>query len=200
MGGIVGRGAPTSMNRERAIRLVLPSAAFVLAIFLWEAVVRVNHIPPVILPAPSLIAADAGQGLGDLVRLSARDPDDHLRGADRGDRRRRAARAAVRPVAAARIHVLPFAVILQVTPVDLDRAAPAHLLELRVRRFWSAPSSSPSSRFSPTRRSDCRRSTTTSSISFRCIAPRAGGNCYGCAFPPPCPIFSAACGSAAAWR
>ncbi len=44
------------MSRERRIRLVLPIVAFAAAIALWEAVVRVNHIPPVILPPPSLIA------------------------------------------------------------------------------------------------------------------------------------------------
>ncbi len=44
------------MSPERRIRFFLPVAAFVGAILLWEAIVRVNHIPPVILPAPSLIA------------------------------------------------------------------------------------------------------------------------------------------------
>ena len=44
------------MSRDRTIRTLLPTMAFGLAILLWEAIVRVNHIPPVILPAPSLIA------------------------------------------------------------------------------------------------------------------------------------------------
>ena len=44
------------MSREQRIRLVLPIAAFAAAIALWEIIVRMNHIPPVILPAPSLIA------------------------------------------------------------------------------------------------------------------------------------------------
>jgi NitT/TauT family transport system permease protein len=44
------------MSRERRIRFILPIAAFAAAILLWEAIVRVNHIPPVILPPPSLIA------------------------------------------------------------------------------------------------------------------------------------------------
>jgi len=44
------------VSREQRIRLVLPIAAFAAAIALWEIIVRMNHIPPVILPAPSLIA------------------------------------------------------------------------------------------------------------------------------------------------
>jgi NitT/TauT family transport system permease protein len=44
------------VNWNKAIRYLLPTLAFVLAIVLWEAVVRINAIPPVILPAPSLIA------------------------------------------------------------------------------------------------------------------------------------------------
>ncbi len=54
------------MSRERAIRVVLPSAAFVLAIFFWEVIVRVNHIPPVILPAPSLIGVRRWSRTGGL--------------------------------------------------------------------------------------------------------------------------------------
>ncbi|RBP12224.1 NitT/TauT family transport system permease protein [Roseiarcus fermentans] len=45
------------MNRDRAIRTLLPALAFLAALAAWEAIVRINHIPPVILPAPSLIGA-----------------------------------------------------------------------------------------------------------------------------------------------
>jgi len=44
------------VSRDRLTRYLLPTLAFAAAIFLWEAIVRVNNIPPVILPAPSLIA------------------------------------------------------------------------------------------------------------------------------------------------
>ncbi|MGO9742600.1 MAG: ABC transporter permease [Roseiarcus sp.] len=44
------------MNRQRFIETGLPFIALALALALWEAVVRIDHIPPVILPAPSLIA------------------------------------------------------------------------------------------------------------------------------------------------
>jgi len=44
------------VSRESRIRLILPVLAFSLLIALWEAIVRVNHIPPVILPPPSLVA------------------------------------------------------------------------------------------------------------------------------------------------
>ncbi|HME83950.1 MAG TPA: ABC transporter permease subunit [Roseiarcus sp.] len=44
------------MKTDKVIRYVLPTAAFVAAIGLWEATVRINQIPPVILPSPSLIA------------------------------------------------------------------------------------------------------------------------------------------------
>lgn len=42
---------------RRAIEVALPVAVFVLALFIWEAVVRLRNIPPYILPAPTLIAA-----------------------------------------------------------------------------------------------------------------------------------------------
>ena len=43
------------MSRDQLQRYVLPALALVLALAAWEAVVRINNIPPVILPAPSLI-------------------------------------------------------------------------------------------------------------------------------------------------
>jgi NitT/TauT family transport system permease protein len=44
------------VKTDKVIRYMLPTVAFVAAIGLWEATVRINQIPPVILPSPSLIA------------------------------------------------------------------------------------------------------------------------------------------------
>jgi len=43
------------VNRRRLRRYLLPSLALIGALIAWEAVVRVNQIEPVILPAPSLV-------------------------------------------------------------------------------------------------------------------------------------------------
>jgi NitT/TauT family transport system permease protein len=43
-------------GRERWLRLVLPLATLALAVLAWELVVRVNNIPPYVLPSPALIA------------------------------------------------------------------------------------------------------------------------------------------------
>jgi NitT/TauT family transport system permease protein len=48
-------GAIASERRERALRLLAPAAVLALGIALWELVVRVNNIPPYILPAPDLV-------------------------------------------------------------------------------------------------------------------------------------------------
>ena len=45
------------MIRDKLKQYALPAAALFLALAGWEAVVRINDIPPVILPSPSLIAA-----------------------------------------------------------------------------------------------------------------------------------------------
>ena len=44
------------MTKERLINIGLPIFAVLIALGLWEAVVRIKDIPPVLLPAPSLIA------------------------------------------------------------------------------------------------------------------------------------------------
>jgi NitT/TauT family transport system permease protein len=41
--------------RERALQIVLPAIVLVLVLFGWELVVRVNAIPPYILPGPLLV-------------------------------------------------------------------------------------------------------------------------------------------------
>ena len=43
--------------RERAMRLVLPAAVLSLVVLAWELVVRLNGIPPYVLPGPGLVAA-----------------------------------------------------------------------------------------------------------------------------------------------
>jgi NitT/TauT family transport system permease protein len=40
---------------DRALRLLLPVAVLALVVVLWEAVVRLGHIPPYILPGPRLV-------------------------------------------------------------------------------------------------------------------------------------------------
>ncbi len=43
------------MNRQQIRRYALPTLALLAALGAWEAVVRINQIEPVILPAPSLV-------------------------------------------------------------------------------------------------------------------------------------------------
>ncbi|MGZ8310179.1 MAG: ABC transporter permease, partial [Rhodoplanes sp.] len=42
--------------RERVLSLVLPAATLMIGVAIWEAVVKVNGVPPYVLPAPTLIA------------------------------------------------------------------------------------------------------------------------------------------------
>ena len=42
-------------RRDRALRIVLPVIVLALSLAAWELVVRLAHIPPYVLPAPSLI-------------------------------------------------------------------------------------------------------------------------------------------------
>jgi NitT/TauT family transport system permease protein len=49
--------APMPARRQgNALRIVLPLVVFAAAIAAWEAIVRIEGVPPYILPAPSLIA------------------------------------------------------------------------------------------------------------------------------------------------
>ncbi|HSR78010.1 MAG TPA: ABC transporter permease, partial [Xanthobacteraceae bacterium] len=41
---------------DRPLRVMLPLATLALAVLAWELVVRINHIPPYVLPAPTLVA------------------------------------------------------------------------------------------------------------------------------------------------
>src|SRR4051812_25562264 len=40
---------------ERALRIVAPAGVLALSIVLWDLVVRLNSIPPYILPSPGLV-------------------------------------------------------------------------------------------------------------------------------------------------
>ena len=42
---------------ERLLRLALPVLVLVIAIVLWGAVVRIEAIPPYVLPSPGLVAS-----------------------------------------------------------------------------------------------------------------------------------------------
>ena len=42
---------------ERTIRIALPALVFAIVVALWGAVVRLNDIPPYVLPSPGLVAA-----------------------------------------------------------------------------------------------------------------------------------------------
>jgi NitT/TauT family transport system permease protein len=41
--------------RERILRIALPVLVLVSVVWLWDAAVRVNHIPPYVLPSPGLV-------------------------------------------------------------------------------------------------------------------------------------------------
>jgi len=105
------------MSRERFIETGLPLAALAVALALWEAVVRLNHIPPVILPAPSLIVATLIQDwrtlFGSLV-VTLSITVEALVAATIGGTLLALAFAQWRVVERA---FFPFTVIMQVTPV-----------------------------------------------------------------------------------
>ncbi len=105
------------MTKERFINIGLPIFALLVALLGWEAVVRFNNIPPVILPSPSLIAytlvKDWHTLFGSLevtmsITLQA------LIAATVGGTLLALAFAQWQPIERA---FFPFAVILQVTPV-----------------------------------------------------------------------------------
>jgi NitT/TauT family transport system permease protein len=55
-------------RHDRALRMLLPIAVLALVVALWEAVVRVGHIPPYILPSPQIIFSTL---VSDWAMLSA---------------------------------------------------------------------------------------------------------------------------------
>jgi NitT/TauT family transport system permease protein len=57
----------TSSLRSRWLRVGVPLAMFALALAAWEAVVRIDAIPPYLLPAPSRVAATLVSDWGSLM-------------------------------------------------------------------------------------------------------------------------------------
>lgn len=105
------------MSGHRLIRYGLPTLAFLGMLVLWEAVVRINHIPPVILPSPSLIALTLVKDWNTLfgsLQVTLSITLQALVAATLGGVVLALIFAAWRPIEYA---FFPFAVILQVTPV-----------------------------------------------------------------------------------
>ena len=105
------------MKTDKVIRYVLPTAAFVAAIGLWEATVRINQIPPVILPSPSLIATTLVKDWRTLfgsLEVTLGITLEALVAATAGGALLALIFAQWRPIEYA---FFPFAVIMQVTPV-----------------------------------------------------------------------------------
>jgi NitT/TauT family transport system permease protein len=105
------------MYKERFLNVGLPVLALLLALGLWEAVVRINDIPPVLLPSPSLIAETLVKDWGTLsgsLLVTLDTTLEALIAATIGGTLLALAFAQWRVIERA---FFPFAVILQVTPV-----------------------------------------------------------------------------------
>jgi len=105
------------VKTDKVIRYVLPTVAFVAAIGLWEATVRINQIPPVILPSPSLIATTLVKDWRTLfgsLEVTLGITLEALVAATAGGALLALIFAQSRPIEYA---FFPFAVIMQVTPV-----------------------------------------------------------------------------------
>jgi NitT/TauT family transport system permease protein len=55
-GAELARLASNRMRREKLLQIVIPSVLVLLALLLWEMLVRINHVPEYVIPAPSVIA------------------------------------------------------------------------------------------------------------------------------------------------
>jgi NitT/TauT family transport system permease protein len=111
------RTATTLTIGERALRLVMPVLALVLAIAFWEWIVRANDLPPYILPGPLLVfetlIADWGT-LSESLWVTLRTTALALLLAVAGGVLLALLFASSRLV---ELSLFPFAVILQVTPI-----------------------------------------------------------------------------------
>ena len=109
--------AATQPARERAARFVMPALALVLALLLWDFIVRVNDLPPYILPGPLLVLetliADWGT-LSESLWVTLRTTALALLLAVLGGVLLALLFASSRLV---ELSLFPFAVILQVTPI-----------------------------------------------------------------------------------
>ncbi|HEX7156117.1 MAG TPA: ABC transporter permease [Burkholderiaceae bacterium] len=111
------RGPAAGPGERRALRALLPLSVSAAALVLWEAVVRVNSIPPYILPAPSLIVRTLWQNLDSLMLswlFTIKITFGALTLAALGGILLAAAFALSRTVELA---LFPFAIALQVTPI-----------------------------------------------------------------------------------
>jgi NitT/TauT family transport system permease protein len=50
-----GASRPSRELRERALRVLMPVLVLAFGVWLWDAVVRANDIPPYVLPAPTVV-------------------------------------------------------------------------------------------------------------------------------------------------
>lgn len=111
------RTATTLTIGERALRFVMPVLALVLAIAFWEWIVRINALPPYILPGPLLVfetlIADWGT-LSESLWVTLRTTALALLLAVAGGVLLALLFASSRLV---ELSLFPFAVILQVTPI-----------------------------------------------------------------------------------
>jgi NitT/TauT family transport system permease protein len=108
---------PALTAGERALRFVMPLVAFVAAIAIWEMIVRLNDLPPYILPGPVLVfetlIADWGT-LSESLLVTLRTTALALLLAVTGGVLLALLFASSRLV---ELSLFPFAVILQVTPI-----------------------------------------------------------------------------------
>lgn len=105
------------MNRDKWMQYALPTGAVVVALAGWEALVRIEDIQPVILPAPSLIAftlVKDWQTLLGSLEVTLRITLEALIAATLGGSALALLFAQFRVIERA---FFPFAVIMQVTPI-----------------------------------------------------------------------------------
>ncbi len=60
-------GGPLPLNERRWVRTTLPITIFLLALLVWEMVVRINEVPHYILPGPLLIGETLWANMGSLM-------------------------------------------------------------------------------------------------------------------------------------
>ncbi|KAB2656598.1 ABC transporter permease [Brucella tritici] len=121
-------------RRERTLRIVMPTLAIIIALGIWEGLVRYYQVPHYLIPAPSLIAETLikdGPSLMDSMWFTIKLTLISLACAIIGGVLLGMIFALSRPIEMA---FFPFAVILQVTPV----IAIAPLILIYVRDTFSA--------------------------------------------------------------
>ena len=68
---------------ERALRILAPAGVLALSLLVWDLVVRINGIPPYILPGPGLVLSTLVSDWAHPVVVAARDARNHGGGASR---------------------------------------------------------------------------------------------------------------------